>query len=284
MTRNFILISILFLLIILMVLFVKYLDIVTTHNISGDNNHISGETTFGINDSSINETKTIIFYISDFQSGWLENIQVKLVDLFISKKMSVVIGPIPLGMKKSTLLDYLNEWDDNPKIEIAQHGYDHRTCLKGKSYSEQRDFIENGRKLMKSLGIDTKTYVAPFASVDETTIKVLENLNYNAIVDATNLPYESKKLLIIDDGVPVCKDGLIGKYCKIRDIGDITSEIDKKVSKYGFALVFFEMHDISDGYVIDEENFSQLSMLLDHMKNNGYNFFTTYEYRRYLGE
>ena len=119
--------------------------------------------------------------------------------------------------------------------------------------------------------------------MDGNTIKVLEDTGYGAIIDATDLPYTSEKILVIDDGVPLCRDGLIGRECEIRSREDIMQEIDEKLSKYGFALVYFEMHDISDGYAFSEEKLSKLSGLLDAMLDGGYTFFTARGYRKHTG-
>lgn len=93
----------------------------------------------------------------------------------------------PLSIEKSRILtDAFNAGI----IEIAQHGYDHknnRTDRKfsefaGLSYDEQYFRIKRGKDhLEQLLGIEIKSFVPPFNMYDKTTVKVLDDLDFEVV-------------------------------------------------------------------------------------------------------
>lgn len=81
--------------------------------------------------------------------------------------------------------------------EIAQHGYTHdqltnsggilgtwnKSEFAGVPYEEQHKRILEGKKILESFGFQINTFVPPWHTFDENTIKVLEELEFTVLND-----------------------------------------------------------------------------------------------------
>lgn len=95
---------------------------------------------------------------------------------------------------------------------IAQHGYKHITDSKNKGlfgnekrsefagldYQTQYERIKNGKNILIKNQLWQPLFMAPVHSFDNTTLKVLKNLNFNIITDGfSRYPYELRGIKII---------------------------------------------------------------------------------------
>ena len=96
--------------------------------------------------------------------------------------------------------------------EVAQHGYTHEKMTNcrgiagtrewsefaGLPYTEQRQRIIEGKKILKERGIDAKTFVPPVHSFDNTTVEVLNDLDFKVLNDGRFFfPRKVGKILMV---------------------------------------------------------------------------------------
>jgi peptidoglycan/xylan/chitin deacetylase (PgdA/CDA1 family) len=155
-------------------------------------------------EGSVKEKQIIVvFRYDDYSSLSSTELELSLINTFQKYKIACTFGIIPF-----TVSNHLNSSPQNvfplsqPKamilrnamkdgtLEIAQHGYSHKTTPEkgvysefyGLDYNSQLQKIEKGKKYLEEL-LHTKinTFIPPFNSYDLNTIRVLEKLNFSCI-------------------------------------------------------------------------------------------------------
>ncbi|MGB9211640.1 MAG: DUF2334 domain-containing protein, partial [Halobacteriota archaeon] len=97
---------------------------------------------------------------------------------------------VPTENSSATFVDYLQPLVSSGLFELAQHGYEHcdnsklygitvPTEFRGMPYYEQERLIADGSSLMQNaFGVAPTTFVPPFNTGDENTLKVLNELGF----------------------------------------------------------------------------------------------------------
>ena len=97
---------------------------------------------------------------------------------------------VPTENSSETFVDYLQPLASSGLFELAQHGYAHcdnsklygitvPTEFRGMPYDEQERLIADGRSLMQNaFGVAPTTFIPPFNTGDENTLKVLNELGF----------------------------------------------------------------------------------------------------------
>jgi len=128
-----------------------------------------------------------------------------LVDLFAKYDVPVLLGVIPdnrdeeirLGSQSETeFVEELRELD-KAGWEIAQHGYRHIKHTESggiwdinkasefaeRDYDDQITDLRGGRDILRSYGLDPVTFIPPWHSYDESTLKALAAIGFRALSD-----------------------------------------------------------------------------------------------------
>ncbi len=233
------------------------------------------------------ERRLVIFQVDDVQVDWLEFLSINLINLHIEKKVPVLCSVIPNNLNNPSddlrggyLPIYLKNVSDNYSdlAEIGQHGYTHSDSerLQGMSYEEQKEIIEKGLQILVSLGIKPSTFVPPFGSVDNTTVKVTKDLGFQNIIDI-NSGLSSNEMLILNDYISFTSGE--GNNLTIKTPEQIMGEIDQKEAS-GCTIVLYHFHDFQKE---SENKLIEFASVLDVLKNSGkYVFITPRQYKEYF--
>ncbi len=225
----------------------------------------------------------LIFELDNIQAGWLEYTTKKLIDLHVQERVPLLCGVIPYNldnpdMGTGILLRHLNNLEENFDIfEIGQEGYtdDDSGLMKGKSYEEQKEIVEEGFRVLTSVGLRPDTFVPPHGSADETTVKVAEEIGFKGFVNLyENL--RSDTLLVIDSWVSLTD--VFENNTVIKTSDELMSEIDRTNEKV--TIVLYEINDFQTN---SQNKLVEFSNTLRALKNSGkYRFMTLTEYREIL--
>jgi predicted deacetylase len=111
--------------------------------------------------------------------------------------------------------DEMNSLQERDEIDIAQHGYQHILVPRpnaallrsrgrhvsefaGEPYHDQVFKISEGSRILRSHGIETKYWMAPNHSFDNTTLRALVDLGFTAVSDGISLfPYSYSGLVFV---------------------------------------------------------------------------------------
>jgi len=111
--------------------------------------------------------------------------------------------------------DEMNSLQDRDEIDIAQHGYQHILIPRpnaallrergrhvsefaGEPYHDQVFKISEGNRILRNHGIETRYWMAPNHSFDDTTLRALVDLGFTAVSDGISLfPYYYSGLVFV---------------------------------------------------------------------------------------
>ncbi len=229
--------------------------------------------------------KIVIFQMDDVQVDWLESLSINLINVHIEKQVPVLCSVIPNNLNNPDvgggfLPTYLKNVNENYSdlVEIGQHGYTHKASerFQGMGYGEQRNAIKKGHQILVSTGIIPATFIPPFGSADNTTVKVAEDLGFQNFVSIFG-GLSSNKMLILDNYLSLTTGE--GSNVKIKTPEQIIGEIDHKVSAEP-VIVLYQFHD----FRVDTENkVLEFANVLEVLKNSGkYLFITPRQYKLFV--
>lgn len=133
----------------------------------------------------------------------------RLVDLFVQYRIPAVLGVIPdnqdetirFGEMPETV--YIEELKTLEKVgwEIAMHGYRHlrhtskggllalnkASEFAGRPNDDQAADLRQGKKILEEYGFDPVTFIAPWHSYDQETLRALADCGFRAFSDGWSL-------------------------------------------------------------------------------------------------
>jgi len=111
----------------------------------------------------------------------------RLVDIFLANDAPLDLSVIPYFLTPS-LAEQLLFWASQGKINLLQHGWKHvdygcKEFSTYRTFEEQRDDIQNGRKILQDLLGEafTPIFVPPSNKYDQNTLQILNQLDFCAI-------------------------------------------------------------------------------------------------------
>jgi hypothetical protein len=228
------------------------------------------------------DRKVVIFQMDDVQVDWLEYLSINLTNLHIEKQVPVLCDVIPNNLDNPDVgggylpiyLTNVNR-DYSDLVEIGLHGYTHNASemLRGMSYDEQKDIVEKGLQILASIEITPSTFIPPFGSADNTTVKVAEDLGFQSFVSIFG-GLSSNKTLILDSYVSLTTRE--GGNVTIKTPEQLMSEIDQNEGPEP-VMVFYQFYD----FQVDTENkLSEFANVLEVLKSSEkYAFMTPRQYK-----
>lgn len=220
------------------------------------------------------EKTTLIFLMDDIEAGWNVYTAMSLADLHLKKNMPLLCGVVPAGLDDTSIAPYLSSYlkDLNNNyfdtFEIAQLGYGNNDseALQGKSYSEQKTIIENGRKVLNELGINPATFIPPVGSADRITLQLSEELGFVSFVDL----YEnmtSQKLFVLNSYVSLMDP--VSHILKKPE--QLMLDLDNMTGKNPIII----QYEVSDFANNTNTRLNKLSTIIDTLRSSGKYLFMT---------
>jgi len=235
------------------------------------------------------DRKVVIFQMDDVQVDWLESLSINLTNLHIEKQVPVLCAVIPNNLNNPDvgggyLPIYLKNVNDDYSdlVEIGLHGYTHNASemLQGMSYDEQKNILEKGLQIFVSMEIIPSTFIPPFGSADNTTVKVAEDLGFQSFVSIYGglSSNNTNNILILDNYIELTarEDWGPSANVTIKTPEQIMVEIDQKESA-GPVMVLYQFYD----FQVDTENkLLEFANVLEVLKNSEkYLFLTPRQYK-----
>jgi hypothetical protein len=223
---------------------------------------------------------TIIFEMDNICAGWLESTTINLIDLHIQKNIPLLCGVMPRNIDDPVegsgyLPNLLRNLDTNyPDLfEIGQQGFSDSTTegLKGKTLQEQREIIEKGFNTLNSIGISPATFVPLYGSVDNTSVRVIEDLGFKRLVNLyENL--SATNLFIMDSWISLTENSsTTANKTVLKSPDKIMAEIDNKTGQDPI-IILYQTDDFRNN---TQYRVQQLSNILDRLKSaDKYQFMT----------
>jgi peptidoglycan/xylan/chitin deacetylase (PgdA/CDA1 family) len=230
----------------------------------------------------------VAFRLDDIQNYYLNNAQIEAIDTFQKKNASLTIGVIGNYFGDDPkLLDYVKQRveQNNPKIEIANHGWNHENFALYNKTEQYTLLLKTNEKTLAFLSITPSGFLTPYNTLNNDTFLALQenNLKYisaNKTQDPppyplTNVPFYRLPALALTGNL------------NDNDTAWITSthnqtyaQILGSILNYGFAVVMmhpmdYTIHDkLNYTNEVDWNQIHQLELLIDDVRNDGFRIVT----------
>ncbi len=236
-----------------------------------------------------NPCPCIVFRLDDIQEFYLDNAQMKVMDLFQKKNASLSIGVIGYDLHLDTkLVSYLknNFKSGRVSIEIANHGWKHEDFA-SLSLSQQVTLMnKTNQELIKTLGKKPHVFITPFNLYNNDTLKAIKQTKMSVISAGIS---DTTKFITVKGNIVANKDSF-GLYHVPAmtdfqvDIGNethwtsipkdkIIASIDSHISKYGYSVVLLHPQNfavlVNGQYTdtIDKKSLDELASIIDYAKS-----------------
>ena len=223
----------------------------------------------------------VAFRLDNIQDYYLTDIQMELIDLFLTKNAPLTIGVIGNNIGSDTeLVDFLKEniSEHDELISVGNHGdtFD----ITSLNEEEQIALIKNSNEnVLRSLGKDPSVFIPSFGTYNESTLSALasEGVNYVSSVSSSDLPPYSFKDESVFRFPTTASSGYIeqGKAWYGIPANQTMSDVIFSIRDYGFAVVLLHPRDYAnnDGWAFEDElnvpQYFELNDLINEVTDYG---------------
>ncbi|MBI3623280.1 DUF2334 domain-containing protein [Candidatus Pacearchaeota archaeon] len=214
-----------------------------------------------------NNKGEIILRLDDVAPWQYYDITTKITEDVSSRNMSISLGLIPRNLDKDLkFLYWINKVKNDPRVEIALHGYDHSDQeFKSLNETEAYEKISSGKDLLlKYVNVVPATFIPPENVYSDGTKDALTKSGFkiisaskNEIDSYNNLTYlgYTAKTYYFNTNMFIPADAVL-KDC------------DYSLSKKGLCVIMIHPQDYleADHKSINQERYKEFLKLLDGIK------------------
>ena len=225
----------------------------------------------------------VAFRLDDIQDYSLNEVQMKVIDLFQEKNADLTIGVIGgLIGEDGNIIEFLKEKlrNSNSVLEIASHSWNN-SPITSFSKEKQDSIIKNtNEQLKKIFGVSPTVFIPPENVFNQDTIDVLKINNFTHLSSSFN--YDFPPYPITDSAFyrfPQSTQTAVfdsdSNLWIIEDRNTILNDVISSVNNFGFAVVMMHPPDfsINDNGIyrnkISEKQIGELELLIDDLRNIG---------------
>ena len=243
--------------------------------------------------------KCVIFRLDDVQDGYLDDEQLKIMDIFLSKGAPLTLGLIMHKFGNDTIiLDKISGGYKKGLFELALHGWDHNN-YSDLSEQEQKSSLYKANERMKSIfGKKSDIFIPPYNKFNNDTINAIRELGIkimsSSILDQYR--YDLGKSIFISKAKKVNSTtqdiyylpytigfrDFIGRSDIKFPIEALAKKINANIEKYGYAVILIHPQGFikvdEQGHFFSEDankaqmnnkNMKDLEYLISLLKQNG---------------
>lgn len=233
----------------------------------------------------------VAFRLDDIQDYWLNNVQMGIVDEFQKKNASLTIGIIGHYFGNDTkLVNFVKTRlvNNNPEIEIANHGWDHEHFALHMEPTQKYLLEKTNQKVNLTLGIIPHGFIAPYDDIDHDTITALmhtklEYLSANETMDPPPYQFSGVSLYRFPETAWTGSVNSDNTDWINYNHDQTYAEILRSMTKYGYAIVVLHPQDFSLRYafnyanMINQTQIHELDLVMDQIKKDGFKTVTISE-------
>ncbi|MEM3161181.1 MAG: polysaccharide deacetylase family protein [Nitrososphaera sp.] len=235
--------------------------------------------------------RCVAFRLDDIQDYYLRDVQIEMMDTFERRDLDLTVGVIGNYFgQDQVMVSYIKErLKGEPRLEIANHGWNHERFVLLDSYGQSRLMGMTNDKLSQIFGFKPLVFIAPYNAINNNTFWAARQ---NSIL------YVSANMTV--DPPPYSGPDLF-RYHETALTGDLSAggtswpgyphtktmdAIRKSVDRHGFAVVTMHPMEFSvrSGLNfedrVDRQQMAELELLLNAIDAEGYEVVTVGELSR----
>jgi len=221
----------------------------------------------------------VSFRLDNVQDDYLNNVQMKIIELFEQKNQALTIGVIGTTFgSDDVLVNFLKESiDNNSQLEIGNQVSD--TVITSLDRVEQHELIQDTNKvILDTLGVSPSVLIPPFGIYDDNTISILEQEGMDTVSSIASLdlpPYSFDGPTFRFPSTTASNVIEPGKFWYGKTSTQIIDDIEFSMRDYGFAIVqlYPQEHSERNGWnfdnTVDLKQLYELSILIDKVNEKG---------------
>ena len=201
----------------------------------------------------------VVFRFDDFRLH-SDSLQDQLLETFYYNEIPISLAVVPcsndtLYLEGGSYLAMLRSMNSDGMAEIALHGLNHRRVAEngefaGVALEKQIEMISKGKHYLDSLFSSTVTFIPPWNSYDDNTLKALEYLDVECISSCMTI------------GQPLTSERLAYFPETIDHPSKLLKAIDDNRNRRGVIVLMFHHYDFDQEFTIQD-----LDVLLKSLKN-----------------
>ena len=221
--------------------------------------------------------RLIVLRLDDIQGYYATKTVIKLTDTALDNGMTMTLGVIPYFYfdEDPVIKNYLIGKSGDPRVEIAQHGYNHNESEHFNQLTEQQasTLIKSGyQKIVSTLGVKPVTFIPPYNEYNTGTLNAVKKLNFKYFSAEKNEDY-------VYNGIRVVGYTTLTKYSDLDTLVPVNTVINDcktALNNKKVCVVMIHPQDYvgTDGINIDNAKYKQYVKLLNGLKTLNAKFIT----------
>jgi peptidoglycan/xylan/chitin deacetylase (PgdA/CDA1 family) len=231
----------------------------------------------------------VVFRIDDIQDSWINNVQVAVMDKFISHNQKATLGEIMNYFGSDSLVvDKTKQGGNLGLFEYALHGWNHDDYTTLSLSQQQSDLQKANDKMQTIYGKKSNIFITPYNVFNSNTLTAMKNLNLKIIsADLFASYYDSHPstpLVTSPDANGIYHAPEITAFSEWtndqnvqKSASQILSDIDSSISSRGWVVVTVHPQDFSNysssGEALNSVNsnsISRIDTVLNGISSRGY--------------
>lgn len=197
----------------------------------------------------------VVFRLDDVQDDYLDSVQKKIMDIFLSKGANLTIGLIMHSFGNDTdILNKISEGNKKGLFELAMHGWEHKNYSDLSQQEQKSSLYKANEKMQMIFGNRTDIFIPPYNKFNNATIAAFKELGIKIMSSSILDQYRydlGKSVFISNEKKQNSSASQIiyflpfttsFKYfvgdSQIRvPVEEIVSSINANIEKFGYAVV-----------------------------------------------
>jgi len=202
----------------------------------------------------------VIIRMDDVQDNWLDEEQISIMDLFISRNQHLSLGLIMnnFGMD-SKIVNTVSAGYDTKLFELGIHGWNHTDYTKLTEVEQMHSLCNSNKKMLTLFGTRSNLFIAPFGLFNSNTIRALKKLNIQILsanlsselifdrkksVFSVNNKISNKTASIYHMPMTVPFKIQVGGIKFRIPLDKIMRKIENDIARYGYAVIVVHPQDL----------------------------------------
>ncbi|SHO47539.1 conserved exported hypothetical protein [Nitrosotalea sinensis] len=223
----------------------------------------------------------IVFRLDNIQDYWLDDVQIKIIDSFVSKDIGITAGIIGNTFGNDTkIISYLKSETNTGNIDAAINGWnfeDFTTLTK----NQQTDLLRESRsKISHIIGISPIVFIPPYGKANNDTLYAMGDNNVT-VISGSELQIPQDLAGKISSYPTSVFPNIVTQNNNQSTVNDkMLSSIDNSIQTNGYAIISLNFQDyaMTNGTIKidtpDMEKIQNLEKIIDEIRNRGYQIST----------
>ncbi len=210
--------------------------------------------------------RAIILRMDDVQ-GYLWNaLVINLTDSMLQKNMSVTLAVIPNRSLNDDVVmrKYLLDKIKNPRIEIAQHGFNHKENeYLNLSEADAYNITRSGQDILRNyLRVEPVTFVPPYDEYNGNTTKAISKLGFK-IISAKRGEFQFNENMTY---IGFNAETKISNQNNLIPVPDVLNDCRKSLNDRNLCVIIIHPQDYADNGIINGTKYAEFVNLLEGLK------------------